>query len=59
MPYMRPTHLLVLLIVLLLLFGARRLPDLARSVGQSLRIFRSEVKDLRDEDSSPGNPPAP
>lgn len=34
----------ILLVIVLLLFGARRLPDLARSVGRSMRIFRSEVK---------------
>jgi sec-independent protein translocase protein TatA len=39
---------LVILVIVLLLFGARRLPDLARSVGRSLRVFRSEVKDGRD-----------
>jgi sec-independent protein translocase protein TatA len=36
---------LILLAIVLLLFGARRLPDLARSVGRSLRIFRAEIKD--------------
>lgn len=36
---------LILLAIVLLLFGARRLPDLARSVGRSMRIFRSEVKE--------------
>lgn len=39
---------LVILVIVLLLFGARRLPDLARSVGRSLRVFRSEVKEGRD-----------
>ena len=44
-------HLVVLLLVILLLFGANRLPDLARSVGRSMKILKSEVKDLRDEPS--------
>lgn len=39
---------LVILVIVLLLFGARRLPDLARSVGRSLRVFRAEVKEGRD-----------
>lgn len=43
-------HWIVLLVVVLLLFGANRLPALARGVGQSLKIFKNEVKDLRDED---------
>ena len=47
-------HLLVILAVVLLLFGATRLPALSRSVGQSVRIFRSETKHLNeDSDSTP------
>jgi sec-independent protein translocase protein TatA len=42
-------HIIVLVVVVLLLFGANRLPGLAKSVGQSLKIFKSEVKDLRDD----------
>jgi len=46
-------HLVVILAVLLLLFGAPKLPGLARSVGQSMRIFRSEVKTMKDESADP------
>ena len=49
---------LILLAIVLLLFGARRLPDLARSVGRSMRIFRSEVKDPGPEESGEAAPPA-
>lgn len=42
-------HLIVLLVIILLLFGAPKLPGLARSLGQSMRIFRSEVKTMKDE----------
>lgn len=45
-------HLLIILAVVLLLFGATRLPALSRSVGQSVRIFRSETKNLKDETAS-------
>lgn len=45
-------HLLIILAVVLLLFGATRLPALSRSVGQSVRIFRSETKNLSDENDS-------
>ncbi|MEH6781840.1 MAG: Sec-independent protein translocase subunit TatA [Rhodoglobus sp.] len=45
-------HLVILLVVILLLFGAPKLPGLARSLGQSMRIFRSEVKTMKDENSS-------
>lgn len=55
---------LILLAIVLLLFGARRLPDLARSVGRSLKIFRSEVKDIRSDEptappAEPGTPTGP
>ncbi len=43
-------HLLIIAAVLLVLFGARRLPDAARSLGRSARILRSEVREFsRDE----------
>jgi sec-independent protein translocase protein TatA len=49
-------HLLIVVLVILLLFGARKLPDLARSVGQSMKIFRSEIKSDGDKpgDAEPG-----
>lgn len=55
---MRPWHLAVLLIVILLLFGAKRLPDLAKSVGQSMKIFKKEIKELTDDDA-PAPPVTP
>ena len=45
------TELLIILAVLLLLFGASKLPDLARGSGQALRIFKSETKGLMDSDA--------
>ncbi|TCJ23370.1 twin-arginine translocase TatA/TatE family subunit [Nocardioides jejuensis] len=41
---------LVILAIVILVFGAAKLPDLARSSGQALRIFKSETKGLRDGD---------
>jgi sec-independent protein translocase protein TatA len=41
-------HAVILLVVILLLFGAPKLPALARSLGQSMKIFRSEVKTSGD-----------
>jgi len=41
---------LVILAIVVLVFGAAKLPDLARSSGQALRIFKTETKGLRDED---------
>jgi sec-independent protein translocase protein TatA len=37
-------HLIIILVIILLLFGAPKLPGLARSIGQSMKIFRTEVK---------------
>ena len=48
-------HVIIVLLVVVLLFGAKRLPDLAKSVGQSMKIFKNEVKDLRD-DETPATP---
>ncbi len=45
-------HMLIILAVVLLLFGAPKLPALARSVGQSLRIFKGEVEELKKGDNS-------
>lgn len=42
-------HLVIVLAIILLLFGAPKLPGLARSLGQSMRIFRSEVKTMKNE----------
>jgi sec-independent protein translocase protein TatA len=39
-------HLILLLVVILLIFGAARLPALAKGVGQSVRILKTETKDL-------------
>jgi sec-independent protein translocase protein TatA len=47
---LRPWHIAVLVVVLILLFGAKRLPDAARSLGRSLRIIKAETKGLADDD---------
>jgi sec-independent protein translocase protein TatA len=53
-----PSHLLLVILVLILLFGAKRLPDSARAIGKSLRIFKGELKDpnkggeISDSDSN-------
>lgn len=50
-------HLLVLVLVILLLFGAPKLPALARSMGQSMRIFRKEVQTLNTEKAADAGQP--
>jgi len=51
-------HIVIIFVLAILLFGAPKLPGLARSVGQSLRIFKSEVRQLKDEDVPAGKPAA-
>ena len=50
-----PSHILILLIVVLVLFGAKRLPDSARSLGRSMRIFKSEVKQMKEDGQTPSD----
>lgn len=54
-------ELLIIAGVVILLFGSKKLPDAARSMGRSLRIFKSEVKELREEEVKPSviDSPAP
>ncbi|MEH1165991.1 Sec-independent protein translocase subunit TatA [Micromonospora sp. CPCC 205539] len=47
---LKPWHIAILVVVLILLFGAKRLPDAARSLGRSLRIIKAETKSLQDDD---------
>jgi sec-independent protein translocase protein TatA len=51
-----PSHLLLILVVVVVLFGSRRLPDAARGLGRSMRIFKAEVKQMKDDDTEPGRP---
>ncbi|TCJ95436.1 Sec-independent protein translocase subunit TatA [Nocardia alba] len=51
------THLLIIALLFVLLFGAKRLPDAARGLGRSLRIFKSEVGQMQAE-SAPSDAPA-
>ncbi len=50
MPNLGPWEIIIILVVLVLLFGAKKLPDAARSLGRSMRIFKSEVKEMRNDD---------
>ena len=44
-----PWHWAILAVVVILLFGAKKLPDAARSLGKSLRIFKSEIREMQSE----------
>jgi len=60
-------HWLIVVLVFVLLFGSKRLPDAARALGKSMRILKTEVKGLHDDDEAPAAaapapalpPPAP
>ncbi|NYV78354.1 MULTISPECIES: Sec-independent protein translocase subunit TatA [Streptomyces] len=57
-----PTEIILILVVILLLFGAKKLPDMARSLGKSARILKSEAKAMKEEgkkdEAAPAGPPA-
>ena len=50
--FRNPWAIIILVLLVVLLFGAGKLPGLARNVGKSMRIFKSEVEELRGEDSA-------
>lgn len=52
MPSLGPTEVILIIFVLVLLFGAKKLPELARGSGRALRIFKSETKGLMDDDEA-------
>ena len=52
-------HLLIVLAVILLLFGAAKLPALAQSLGQSARVFKGEMKAMKNDDESRGEATPP
>ncbi|MGK5547753.1 Sec-independent protein translocase subunit TatA [Streptomyces sp. URMC 127] len=47
---LEPWHILVVVLVMVLLFGSRKLPDTARALGKSMRILKSEAKALKADD---------
>ncbi len=47
-------EVIILLIVVIVLFGAKRLPDAARSLGRSMRIFKSEIKEMGQDEKKDG-----
>ncbi|EFL15944.1 predicted protein [Streptomyces sp. C] len=48
---LEPWHVIIVLAVALLVFGSKRLPDVARSLGRSARVLKSEARALRAEDT--------
>ncbi|MEU5436121.1 Sec-independent protein translocase subunit TatA [Streptomyces sp. NPDC020719] len=56
---LEPWHLLIVAVVLILLFGSKKLPDTARALGKSLRILKSETRAMKEESTDTGAAPAP
>jgi len=50
MPNLGAPEILIILFIIILLFGANKLPELARSVGKSARVLRSEVRELSSDE---------
>ncbi len=46
---LQPSHLLIVGVLVVILFGWKKLPDAARSVGRSMRIFKSEVSEMKND----------
>ena len=51
-----PWKILIVAVVIIVLFGSRKLPDAARSLGKSMRILKTEVSGLHDDEPAPGAP---
>nr|WP_055588108.1 Sec-independent protein translocase subunit TatA [Peterkaempfera griseoplana] len=46
---LEPWHLILVLVVVVLLFGSKKLPEMARGLGKSMRILKAETKAMRDD----------
>ena len=53
---LEPWHLLVLAIVIILLFGSKKLPEAARGLGKSMRILKSEAKAMKEDGAVAARP---
>lgn len=56
---LKPLEILLIIVVILLLFGAKKLPDMARSLGKSARILKSEAKAMKKDDEPAGGQTTP
>jgi sec-independent protein translocase protein TatA len=56
MPNVGPLELVVVLIIALVIFGPKRLPELGRSMGKGIREFRSSISGKADDEESPPEP---
>ena len=52
---LQPTHLMIIAIVVLVLFGGRKLPELGKGLGEGLRGFKDGMKGITDDVNKPGD----
>lgn len=52
---LKPLEIILIIAVILLLFGAKKLPEMARSLGKSARILKSEAKAMKKDDEAAGS----
>ena len=53
---LQPWHIIILVLLVVLLFGAKRLPDTARAIGKSMKIFKAETKDFSEKSAEDAEP---
>ncbi|WP_328300081.1 Sec-independent protein translocase subunit TatA [Streptomyces sp. NBC_00435] len=56
---LEPWHVAIVVLVCLMLFGSKKLPEMARGLGRSARILKSEARALREDAPAPASPDAP
>lgn len=54
-----PTHIILVLVAALLIFGPKRLPDIGKSLGKGIREFKGALSHIADDEPAPAPPPAP
>jgi sec-independent protein translocase protein TatA len=52
---LQPWHIVLVVLVFLILFGSRKLPDAARGLGRSMRIFKSEISEMNNDEKTAGD----
>ena len=52
----KPSHIIVLLIILIIVFGASKLPEIAKNIGKSAKVLKKEMKELTEEDQPSPKP---
>ena len=53
---MKLSHIIVVLIILILVFGASKLPEIAKNLGLSAKVLKKEMKELQADDANPEQP---